>query len=75
MSETDPIRVYVTHLFKEDTDYLRVFEYRESRDKFFYINCSEPEAVPGAGGIEAIKETLRKQIEKSEVLILPVPGV
>ena len=72
MSEKDPIRIFVCHLFKEDVDYQRVFEYLESREKFFYINYANPDNVPGAGGIEAIKEEYRNQIKPAEIIVLPV---
>ena len=72
MSERDPIRVFVTHAFDESDDYLRVFEFLESVDRFFYLNVSKPENVPASGGIEAIKEELIKQIKESEaVIVLP----
>ena len=35
MSEDNPIRVFLTHNFKESVDYLRVFEFLESVDRFF----------------------------------------
>jgi len=35
VSESDPIRVFVTHTFQENIDYLRVFEFLESMDSFF----------------------------------------
>lgn len=72
MSEKDPIRVYVAHLFEADTDYQRVFEYLESRDKFFYVNTAEPEGMPTSGGADAIKDELRRQISPAEILVLPV---
>ena len=72
MSEKDPIRVFVCHLFDEDTDYLRVFEYLESRDKFFYLNTSKPDAMPDTGGPEAIKTVLREQVQAAEILVLPI---
>ena len=62
MSEKDPIRVFVAHLFEEDVDYLRAFEYMESRDRFFYLNTAKPDDMP-QGGAEAIKTTLREQIQ------------
>ncbi len=71
MSEKDPIRVYCVHLFDEDADYQRLFEYLESRDRFFYMNTAKPEAMPTAGGEEAIKEELRQQIELAEIVIIP----
>ncbi len=70
MSEDNPIRVFVTHNFVEDGDYLRVFEFLEGVDKFFYVNCSRPENVPDAGGLEAIKEELISQIKISEAVVV-----
>lgn len=72
MSENNPFRVFVCHVFQENEDYQRVFEYLESRDNFFYINYSNTENMPASGGAEAIKEELRNQIKESEVLILPL---
>ena len=72
MSENDPFRVFVTHVFQENEDYQRVFEYLESRDNFFYTNSSNPENMPSAGGSEATKEELRNQIKDAEVVILPL---
>lgn len=72
MSEKDPFRVFTTHLFQENEDYQRVFEYLESRDNFFYKNYSNPENMPTSGGAEAIKEELRNQIKTAEIVILPL---
>jgi hypothetical protein len=72
VSEKDPIRIFVTHLFKKDIDYLRVFEYLESRDNFFYLNSSNPDHMPAAGGLEAAQEEIRKQIEPAEAIVMPV---
>lgn len=69
MSERNPIRVFVTHLFQEDPDYLRVFEFLESVDRFFYLNCSKPENMPG-GGMEAMKDELIAQIKESEAVVV-----
>ena len=71
MSEASPIRVFVCHLFDKHADYLRVFEYLESRERFHYLNVSDPERAPG-GGKEGLKEELRTQIKASEVVVLPV---
>ncbi len=70
MSEDNPIRVFVSHNFVEDEDYLRVFEFLECVDQFYYLNCSKPENIPGTGGLEAIKEELLSQIEPSEAVII-----
>ena len=72
MSENDPYRVYVTHVFQDDEDYQRVFEYLESRDNFFYLNSSDLTKIPADGGLEAMKEELRNQIKPAEVVIMPV---
>ena len=71
MSDASPIRVFVSHLFEKHPDYLRVFEYLESREKFLYLNVSDPEKVPG-GGKEGLKDELRSQIRAAEVMVLPV---
>ncbi len=68
MSQANPIRLFVTHLWENSDDYLRVFEYLESSRNFFYANSSKPELRPG-GDKEAQKEVLRKQIAPVEVVI------
>ncbi len=70
MYEDNPIRVFVTHTFSENDDYLRVFEFLESVDRFFYLNVSKPENVPTTGGLEAIKDELIQQIKASEAVIV-----
>jgi hypothetical protein len=62
MSESNPIRVFVAHVFAEYQDYLQVFEYLESRPNFYYVNCSNPAARPAGPDSEAIKE----------IVVLPV---
>ena len=71
MSEDNPIRVFVTHNFQESDDYLRVFEFLESMENFFYLNVSKPEDMPDKGGMDAIKETLIAQIKECEAVIIP----
>ena len=72
MSEKKPIRVFVTHTFEEGDDYLRVFEFLESDDRFYYLNVSKPENMPSEGTPEAIKDELIAQIKASEaVIVLP----
>ena len=70
MSEKNPIRVFVTHTFSESDDYLRLFEFLESVDRFFYLNVSKPENIPAQGGLEAIKDELIGQIKQSEVVVV-----
>ncbi len=68
MSQANPIRLFVTHAWANSDDYLRVFEYLESAQNFFYRNCSTPEARPG-GDKEALREDLRRQIAPAEGVI------
>ena len=70
MSEDNPIRVFVTHTFSETDDYIRVFEFLESVDRFFYLNVSKPENVPESGGLEAIKDELIAQIKACEAVVV-----
>ena len=73
MSEDDPIRVFVTHTFEETDDYLRVFEFLESVDLFYYVNVSRPDNVPMGAAPEAIKQELMRQVKESEaVIVLPI---
>jgi hypothetical protein len=68
MSQANPIRLFVTHLWEDSDDYLRVFEYLESSRNFFYRNSSKPELRP-QGDKEAFKEEWRKQISPAEVIV------
>lgn len=68
MSQANPIRLYVTHLWENSDDYLRVFEYLESSRNFFYRNYSKPELRP-QGDKEAQKEEWRRQIAPVEAVI------
>ena len=68
MSQANPIRLFVTHLWEPADDYLRVFEYLESSRNFFYKNFSAPERRP-AGDREAQKQELRAQISPAEAVV------
>jgi hypothetical protein len=68
MSQANPVRLFVTHVWENSDDYLRVFEYLESARNFFYRNYSTPENRPG-GDKEALKEDLRRQIAPVEAVI------
>jgi hypothetical protein len=70
VSENNPITVFASHVFEETLDYLRVFEFLESVDRFYYVNVSKPENIPEAGGLQAIKDELISQIKTSEVVIM-----
>jgi hypothetical protein len=68
VSQSNPVRIFVTHAWESSDDYLRVFEYLESSRQFFYRNYSTPELRPGAER-EAQRENLRKQIAPVEAVI------
>jgi len=70
MSEDNPIRVFVTHAFTESDDYLRVFEFLESVERFYYLNVSKPENRPDEGGPAAVQDELIRQIKDSEAVII-----
>jgi len=70
VTQKNPIRLFVCHVWVEDEDYHRIFEYVESSPNFFYRNTSTPDARP-AGDKEALRESLRKQIGDAEVVIVP----
>jgi len=70
VSENNPIAVFASHIFDESFDYLRVFEFLESVDRFYYVNVSKPENVPESGGLQAIKDELIEQIKTAEAVII-----
>ena len=70
MSENNPIMVFASHAFEESNDYLRLFEFLESVDRFYYVNVSKPENIPATGGLQAIKDELIEQIKASEAVIM-----
>jgi len=70
VSESNPIRVYVTHTFSETDEYLRVFEFLESIERFYYVNVSKPENMPHTGGLDAVKDEFIAQIKESEAVLV-----
>ncbi len=70
MSQENPIRLYVSHLFEPDDEYQRVFEYLESARNFYYRNLSAPERRPRGLEKEAIKEELRRQMADAEIVVV-----
>jgi hypothetical protein len=70
VSSNRPIELFVSHLFEEDVDYLRVFEFLESVDRFYYINISKPENAPKTGGVVAVKDQYIVQIKAAEAVVI-----
>jgi MTH538 TIR-like domain (DUF1863) len=70
VSQENPIRVFVSHLFQPDDDYQRLFEYFESARNFFYKNLSAPDKAPRNLEKETIKEELRRQMADAEIIVI-----
>ncbi|MFK8014278.1 MAG: hypothetical protein AB8G17_02400 [Gammaproteobacteria bacterium] len=70
MSQEDPFRLYVSHLWAEDDDYLRLFEYINDVENFFYVNLSDPADQPRSMEFELVVAQYRRQMEKAEVAIM-----
>jgi hypothetical protein len=69
----NPIRLFVTHDWTENDDYVRVFEYLEASGKFYYLNTSQPQAKRPIDK-ESQREDLRRQIAPCEVIVV-LPAV
>jgi hypothetical protein len=70
MSQENPIRLFVSHLYAMDDEYLRVFEYLESAVNFYYKNLSTPDKPPRSLDKESLKEGLRSQMADAEVILI-----
>lgn len=73
MSKQEPFRIYVSHLWEEDDDYLRVFEYLNDVENFFYVNLSDPASSPAATEIDAIQGAYKAQMANAEVAMVLSP--
>jgi hypothetical protein len=72
-TKANPIRLFVSHAWVENDDYVRVFEYLEASGTFYYINSSQPQAKRPIDK-ESQREDLRRQIAPCEVIIV-LPAV
>lgn len=70
-SQRNPIKLFVAHVWEDNDDYLRVFEYLESDSNFYYQNYSTPDKPPASGDREALREDLRTQIRPAEAIVVP----
>jgi hypothetical protein len=68
-SPVNPIRLFVTHTWAENDDYVRVFEYLEATGTFYYQNTAQPRAKRPLDK-ESQREDLRRQIAPCEVLVV-----
>jgi len=71
-SPSNPIRLFVTHVWVDTDDYNRVFEYLEASGNFYYKNTSLPQGKRPIDK-ESQREELRRQIAPCEVVVV-VPG-
>ncbi|MFO1394232.1 MAG: hypothetical protein U1F09_10775 [Steroidobacteraceae bacterium] len=69
VSQKNPVRIFVSHVWFDDDDYQRVFEYLESADNFYYKNTSDLANRPV--GKEPQRDELRRQITEAEVVLVP----
>ncbi len=66
---SNPIRLFVTHIWEESDDYHRVFEYLEAPGTFYYKNTSQPQGKRPLDR-ESQREDLRRQIAPCEVVVV-----
>lgn len=70
MSESNPIRVYAVHGWEKDEDYVRLFEYLESADNFYYRALSDPEAGSSQGdGVAARRTMIGDALKQAECVV------
>jgi len=70
MSESNPIRLYAVHGWQQDEDYVRLFEYMESADNFFYKTLSDPYAQsPQGDGTAARRSLIGEALKHAEVVV------
>jgi hypothetical protein len=72
-SRVNPIRLFVTHAWMENDDYIRIFEYLEASGTFYYQNSSQPQSKRPLDR-ESQREDLRRQIAPCEVIVV-LPAV
>jgi hypothetical protein len=72
MSESNPIRVYAVHGWQKDEDYVRLFEYLESADNFFYRAVSNPDLTsPQGDGVAARRTLVGEGLRQAECVVCP----
>jgi hypothetical protein len=69
ISQQNPVKLFVGHVWDADEDYQRVFEFLEGASNFYYVNYSAPDKRPSSDK-EAMREALRQQIAPAEAVIL-----
>ena len=67
-SDTEPLRIYITHLCRVDEEYGRVLEYLDGARRLQYRLVSAPGETPSASR-EAQRDLWRNQIQAAEVVV------
>jgi len=70
MSEDNPFRIFPSHGWVRDEDYLRLFEYLESTTNFYYRNVCDPDTSPEGESIAARRTRVIDAMKEAEVVIL-----
>lgn len=70
MSERNPFRIFPSHGWVKDDDYLRLFEYLESTTNFFYSNVCDPDVSPEGETVAQRRTRVLDAMKQAEVLVL-----
>jgi len=69
VADEETINLYATHLWQNDDEYLRLFDYLGDVENFYYVNHSKPDAQPADDPLAA-RDALLDQIQAAEVVIV-----
>lgn len=70
MSENNPHRLFPSHGWVKDEDYLRLFEYLESTTNFYYSNVCDPDTSPEGEAVADRRTRILAGMKDAEVLIV-----
>jgi len=70
VSERNPFRIFPTHGWIKDDDYLRLFEYLESTTNFYYENTCDPESSPEGETVAQRRTRVLDAMKSAEVLVV-----
>ncbi|MGB5542230.1 MAG: TIR domain-containing protein [Gammaproteobacteria bacterium] len=70
MSENDPFRIFASHGWQLDEDYLRLFEYLESTTNFFYQNVLPADSAPEGESIANRRTRILDAMKQAEVVLV-----
>jgi hypothetical protein len=70
MTEENPFRIFPSHGWVRDDDYLRLFEYLESTTNFFYRNVCDPDSSPEGESVAERRARIVGAMKEAEVLLV-----